>query len=140
MIIKQISIFIENRKGRLAELTKLLADNGVNIRALSLADTANFGILRIIVEDPHKTEQILRENNITMSVNSMVSVCVNDRAGGLAEVLDLLAKENLPVEYMYAFISKVEDTAIVVMRIEEDLRAQEILKAAGYVGLEDNYI
>ena len=137
MIIKQLSVFIENRPGRLAEITDIIARNNINMRALSLADTSNFGILRIIVNDAHKVEKILKENEITVSITSVISICVEDRPGGLAEILKKLAEQNIDIEYMYAFVSKQADgKAYVIMRIEEDFKAMEILKNAGYEGLD----
>lgn len=137
MIIKQISIFVENKPGRLAEVTEIIAKNNINMRALSLADTANFGILRIIVDDPNKVEKILKENEMTVSITSVISICVEDKPGGLAEILKILAAENIGIEYMYAFVSKqAADGAYVIMRIEEDFKAVEILKKAGYAGLD----
>lgn len=139
MIIKQISIFIENKPGRLAEITDIIAKNNINMRALSLADTANFGILRIIVDDADKVGKILKENNITVSITSVISICVEDRPGGLSEILKLLAAENIGIEYMYAFVSKqIAESAYVIMRIEEEFKATEILKKAGYSGLDIN--
>lgn len=136
MIIKQISIFIENKPGRLAEVTEIIAKNNINMRALSLADTANFGILRIIVDDPDKVEKLLKENDMTVSITNVISICVEDRPGGLAEILKILAAENIGIEYMYAFVSKqVSGHAYVIMRIEEEFNAMEILKKAGYTGL-----
>lgn len=135
MIIKQISIFIENRKGRLAEVTDIIAKNGINIRALSIADTMHFGVLRIVVDDPYETEKILKANNLTVSVTAVISVSVPDKPGGLAEVLDILYENDIQVEYMYAFISKDEDKAYMIMRVEEELKAQEVLKGHGYTGL-----
>lgn len=135
MIIKQISIFIENRKGRLAEVTKLLADNNINISALSIADTTNFGILRIIVDDPIKVEAVLKQNGMTVSITSVIAISIDDKPGGLAQAVSLLSDNDITIEYMYAFVSRdTPDTAYVVMRIEQDLRAQEILKAAGFIG------
>ena len=136
MIIKQISIFVENKSGRLAEITDIIAKNNINIRALSIADTTNFGILRIIVDDPNKVEQILKENEITVSITSVISICVEDKPGGLAKILKTLASDNIDIEYMYAFVSHQNaDKAYVIMRIEEDFKAMEILKKAGYEGL-----
>lgn len=137
MIIRQISVFIGNRKGRLAELTRLLADNGVNIRALSLADSESFGILRIIVDDTDAVAKLLTDNGLTVSVNSMLSVIIPDRPGGLADMLAVLAEKDISVEYMYAFLSTIDkESACVVMRIEEENEAEKLLKAHGYVGLE----
>lgn len=137
MIIKQLSIFIENKPGRLAEITGIIAKNNINMRALSLADTSNFGILRIIVDDIEKVNGILEENGITAKITNVISVCVEDRPGGLAEILSALAFENIGIEYMYAFVSKqIAEKAYVVMRIEEESKALEILKKAGYSGLD----
>ena len=135
MIIKQISAFVENRPGRLAEIAAILADGGINIRALSVADTSNFGILRIIADDPYKAERLLRDNKVTVSVTSVISVCISDRPGGLAEVLKLLSDAGIQVEYMYAFISKNDDEASVVMRIEDEFTALNLLKENGFRGL-----
>ncbi|MBP5236241.1 MAG: ACT domain-containing protein [Clostridia bacterium] len=132
MIIKQISIFIENRQGRLAEVTDILGKNDVNIRALSIADTTDFGILRIIVDDPDRVINILKENNITASTTSVLSVIVDDRPGGLAAVLRILADHGITVEYMYAYISRTEDKAFVVMRTEKEEEAEAILSGSGY--------
>jgi len=136
MLIKQISVFLENRKGRLSEITDILAKNDINIRALSIADTTNFGILRLIVNNTHKAEKALKENNFTVSINSMVSVSLPDSPGGLSNVLKTLSDGDLQIEYMYAFISHDPDKAYVLMRIEEDFKAQKLLKDAGYEGLE----
>ena len=137
MIIKQLSIFIENKRGRLAEITDIIAKNDINIRALSIADTTNFGILRIIVDDANKVEKILKDNNMTVSITSVISICVDDRPGGLAEILKKLAEQNIDIEYMYAFVSKqIDGKAYVIMRIEEDFKAMEILKNAGYEGVD----
>ena len=136
MLIKQISVFLENRKGRLSEITEILAKNDINIRALSIADTSNFGILRLIVNNTHKAEKVLKESGFTVSVNSMVSISLSDEPGGLANVLKVLSNDDIQIEYMYAFISHDPDKAYVLMRIEEDFKAQKLLKAAGYEGLE----
>jgi hypothetical protein len=137
MIIKQLSVFIENRAGRLAEITEIIANNNINIRALSIADTTNYGILRIIVDEPDKVEKILKENEMTVSINNVLSICVEDKPGGLAKALKILANNNIDIEYLYAFVSKQDnDKAYVIMRIEEDEKASELLKNAGYYGVD----
>jgi len=136
VIIKQISVFVENKPGRLAEITNIIAENNINMRALSLADTSDFGILRIIVDDTDKVKNILKENGIMVKITNVLSICVEDKPGGLAEILKILASENIGIEYMYAFVSKqISGSAYVIMRIEEDVKAMEILKKAGYTGL-----
>jgi hypothetical protein len=131
MKVEQISIFVENKSGRLAEVTNLLAKNGINIRALSLADTADFGIFRLIVSDPEKAVSVLKENGFTISKNEVVPVVVPDRPGGLASILNVLQGKNINVEYMYAFVQKSEGNAILIFRFDETERAIETLNKAG---------
>jgi len=135
MIIKQVSIFVENRRGRLAEITGILAESGINIRALSIADTANFGLLRIIVDSPLDAERILREKGIAASITSVVAVNVPDEPGGLHNLLKLFSAHNLSVEYMYhAFIDSVENTACMIIRVDNELLAEQVLTTNGYTG------
>ncbi|NLB15927.1 MAG: ACT domain-containing protein [Clostridiales bacterium] len=133
MLTKQISIFVENRTGRLAEIAQLLADNDINLRSLSVADTSRFGVLRIIVNDPYSVEKLLKEKGFAVSITSVISVRMDDRPGGLAEVLKVLADNNINVEYMYAFQAS-NNEAYVIMRVDNDLAAQDILVKAGYKG------
>ena len=136
MIIKQISIFVENKPGRLAEITGIIAENNINIRALSVADTTHFGILRIIVDDPEEVERVLREAGLTVSITSVITACIKNRPGGLAEVLKLLSDNDIAIEYMYAFIAKSDNEAYVVMRIEAESAAVQLLKSHGFEGME----
>ena len=131
MIIKQISIFVENRHGRLAEITDILGKNNISIHAVSIADTTDFGILRIIVDNPDNVVELLAENNITASMTSVLSVGLEDKPGGLAAVLNVLAKNDITVDYMYAYISRTDDRAFVILRVEKEEEAVEILKNAG---------
>lgn len=131
MKVKQLSIFMENRAGRLAEITRLLGDAKINIRALSLADTSDFGILRLIVSDVQKALKILRDSGHTVSLTDVVAVEVPDHPGGLASVLEPLRGANVNVEYMYAFVEKATDKAIVIFRFEETDAALAVLKKAG---------
>ncbi|MBQ8508742.1 MAG: ACT domain-containing protein [Clostridia bacterium] len=137
MIIKQISIFIDNKPGRLAEITDIIAANNINIQALSVADTAHFGVLRIIVDNPLDVEQVLRKAGLTVSVTSVITASIKDRPGGLAEVLKLLSAHDIQIEYMYAFIAKHENEAYVVMRIEAEGAAEKLLREHGFTGVED---
>lgn len=136
MIIKQISIFVENKPGRLAEITGIIAKNNINIRALSVADTTHFGILRIIVDNPEEVERVLRESGLTVSITSVITACIHNRPGGLAEVLSLLADNDIAIEYMYAFIAKSDNEAYVVMRIEAETAAVKLLRDHGFEGME----
>lgn len=128
MELKQISVFLENRRGRLAEVARVLGNSAVNIRALSLADTSDFGILRLIVNDAAKAMKLLKDNGYTVRETEVVAVEVDDRPGGLAEVLAALAKHNVNVEYMYAFVEKSQNKAVLVFRFEHIAKAVEALK------------
>ncbi len=128
MELKQISVFLENRRGRLAEVARVLGNSAVNIRALSLADTSDFGILRLIVNDAAKAMKLLKDNGYTVRETEVVAVEVDDRPGGLGEVLAALAKHNVNVEYMYAFVEKSQNKAVLVFRFEQIAKAVEALK------------
>lgn len=130
MKLQQVSVFLENRKGRLAEVARVLGNANINIRALSLADTSDFGILRLIVNDVEKAFKVLKDNGYTVRDTEVVAVEVEDQPGGLAEVLATLAKEDLNVEYMYAFVEKSQNKAVLVFRIEELQKAIEALGKA----------
>jgi hypothetical protein len=118
MKIKQISIFLENKEGRLFEALNVIAKAKINIRALSIADTLEFGILRLIVNDPERAKNTLEKNNFTVRENDVIAVGVPDDPGGLAGVLDILRKAKINVEYIYAFVEKSGKNAVVVLRTE----------------------
>jgi len=122
----QLSIFLENAKGRLAQVLNILAEFGVNIRALSLADTKDYGVLRIIVEDAEKVASKLKERNCVVKLTPVWVLKVSDTTGGLAEVLNKLVDEGVIVEYMYAFVERENELAQVVLRV----RDESIMKAA----------
>ena len=119
MKVRQISIFMENRSGRLASVLREVGRAGVNIRALSLADTSDFGILRLIVDNVDACVKALRDTGHTVSTTEVLAVEVPDQPGGLAGILDVLAGANLNVEYMYAFVSRATEKALVVFRFED---------------------
>ena len=127
MLVKQISIFLENKSGRLAEVTKTLGENNIDISALSIADTTDFGILRLIVNQPEKAEAILKDNGFTVSCTSVIAIAVVDEPGGLAAALDVLDREAIGIEYMYAFVGKTTSEALVILRVEEPERAVDAL-------------
>ena len=138
MIIKQISIVIGDKMGRLAEITEIIANKNINMRALTLAESPDNGVLRIIVNEPEQVEKTLRENNMTLSVSDVLSVCIDDNPGGLAKILRVLADNNINIKYLYVLISKQDgDKAYAIIRVkkEEINKAAEILKKAGYAGL-----
>lgn len=115
----QLSIFLENEKGRLSEVLSLLAELDVNLKALSLADTKDYGVLRIIVDDPEVTAEKLRAGGVVVSLTQVWALLVPDRSGGLAEVLNQLVKQGVVVEYMYAFVEKAHEQAEVVIRVQD---------------------
>jgi hypothetical protein len=131
MKVEQISIFLENKSGRLAEVTGVLAKAGVNIRALSLADTADFGILRLIVNKTDQAKQILKESGFTVSKTEVVALEVPDSPGGLAGILSTLDKAGINVEYMYAFVQRSGENAIIIFRFDELDKATRVLLDAG---------
>ena len=131
MQVQQISIFLENRVGRLQEVTDLLAENDINIRALSLADTSDFGILRLIVNKPEQTIRMLREGGFTVRENEVIAVEVEDRPGGLARTLELFSRAGISVEYMYAFVERKTANAVMIFRVELISRAVKTLQDAG---------
>jgi hypothetical protein len=131
MSVKQISVFLENKKGRLAEVTRTLSHEKINIRALSLADTADFGVLRIIVDNPDRSLTILKSHGFVAQVTEVVAVEVEDRPGGLSRILEVLDQDNVNVEYMYAYVEKSRENAIVICRIDDRERALQVLEKNG---------
>jgi hypothetical protein len=131
MKITQISVFLENRKGRLAEATRTLGKAGVNIRALTIAETDEFGVLRIVVDTPQKALDALRSGKFVATVTDIVAVEVDDRPGGLASILDSLSDSGLNIEYMYGFLEKKTERAIMVFRFDEPDKALETLSKNG---------
>jgi hypothetical protein len=129
--VEQISVFLENRAGRLAEVTETIAGAGINIRALSLADTSDFGILRIIVSDNEKAKETLKEKGFTVGRTTVVPVEVPDEPGGLHSILDLLSSEGINVEYMYAFVQQSGLNAVMIFRFDRTDQAIEILHSRG---------
>jgi hypothetical protein len=127
MKVEQISVFLENKPGALAEVTRILGDAGVNIRALSLADTKDFGILRLIVNDNEKAREILGRRGLTVRKTEVVAVEVPDRPGGLAEILKVLSEADINVEYLYAFVQQSGQNAIIIFRFDETDRAITVL-------------
>ncbi|HHV29087.1 ACT domain-containing protein [Acetivibrio mesophilus] len=131
MLVKQISVFLENKSGRLAEVTKILADSNIDISALSIADTTDFGILRLIVNDPETAEKALKDNGFTVSCCSVIAISVPDKPGGLAKALSVLESEAIGIEYMYAFVGKAENEALVILRLDNPEKAVDMLEGAG---------
>ena len=118
-MVYQISVFLENRAGQIAEITKTLADNGVDLRAMSIAETTDYGILRIIVDDAQKATAILMQHGYLMSMTPVLVVAVSDQPGGIAPVLATLAEGNIDIEYMYSLFTHTEGKAYIVFRVGE---------------------
>ena len=131
MKVEQITVFLENRSGRLADVAALLADAGVNIRATALADAADFGILRLIVNDTDKANQVLRAHGFTVSKTHVVAIAVPNQPGGLAHILTAIKAARLNVEYMYAFVHRRAVDATILFRFDDMDQAVGALQGAG---------
>ena len=131
MTINQVSVFAENRFGTIRNVTKALGNAGIDIRALSVADTEGFGVLRMIVSDTKKAEEVLAGQECILSITPVLGVILPDRPGGLSNVLSLLAEPRINIEYMYAFIMRSGESACVVIRVRENEKTQKILEDAG---------
>jgi len=140
MNTKQISVFLENKKGRLAEVTKLLTDEAINMRALSLADGAEFGVLRLIVNDPDRCLRVLRDHDLAAQETEVVAVEIDDKPGSLHRIVDLLDREDINIEYMYAFLEKKGPCAIGVFKIDDEARAVDVLGKNGISVLTEDMI
>lgn len=131
MKVKQLSIFLENQSGRLADVTEAVGAEGINIRALSLADTSGFGILRLIVDDIEKAHGVLKGKGFTVRDTDVIAVEIPDHPGGLGSVLKMFGDARINIEYMYAFVQKASDNAVVVFRIDNIDEAIETLRSRG---------
>jgi len=131
MHVEQISVFLENKSGRLSEVTGILAENRVNIRALALADTSDFGVLRLIVDDKEKAVSVLKDNGFTVGKTQVVAVEVEDQPGGLHRILEIIKSNDLNVEYMYAYVKHTAQNAIMIFRFDNVTAAIQTLQAQG---------
>jgi len=127
MTIQQVSVFLENRAGQLCEVTELLADNGIDMQALNIAETSDYGIVRMIVDDPGKTEALLRENGFIVRETPVVRTPVPDKPGGLNEILRAIAKAGIDIEYMYSILGQRNGLAYMVFRVEEPDKLDAVL-------------
>ena len=131
MLIKQMSVFVENTTGRLAELTRILAEHGIDIKASTIADTVDFGILRCIVPNPEEATWILTEAGFTASITEVIAVSIEDKPGGFHKVLQILADNDIAVDYIYSAIQAKDDKAIIMIRVEEQEKAIRVLTSNG---------
>ena len=132
MAIKQLTVFVQNQKGSVVSVTDVLAKNNINLRALSIAETQDFGILRLIVNDEATAEAVLAENGYLIKVIDVVGVKIGDAPGKLTEALSVLDRANINVEYLYAFMARTEKHAYVVLRVEDNEVAESVLVDAGF--------
>ena len=140
MQIRQISIFLENKPGQLSAICRALADAGINIATLSLADTADFGIVRMIVDDHERAKAVLAADGHVSNVREVIAVCVPDRPGGMAEVMQVLDRAGANIEYSYAFAFHKGEKAVLVFRFTDNAKAESALKAAGYTTLGEDEV
>ena len=140
MQIRQISIFLENRRGKLSAICRTLAEAEINIATLSLADTSDFGIVRMIVDDHEKAKAVLAEKGHVAMVREVIAVCVPDRPGGMAEVMQALDQAGANIEYSYAFAFHKGEKAVLVLRFDDSAKAESALKAAGLTTLGEEEI
>ena len=132
MAIKQLTVFVQNKKGTVVSLTEILSKNNINLRALSIAETQEFGILRLIVNNEKEAEKVLSESGYLMKVIDVVGVKIGDEPGKLTEALAVLDNAGINVEYLYAFMARTEKHAYVVLRVEDNDMAEEVLGGAGF--------
>ena len=131
MELKQLSVFVENKSGAVSSVLDTLSEHHVDLYALSIADTADFGILRLIVRDPEEVAKLLREIGFITKINKVLAIAVDDRPGGLAKPLSLLSEKGISVEYLYAFMSKSDVGALVILRTDKREEAEAALQTAG---------
>ncbi|MBQ6728356.1 MAG: ACT domain-containing protein [Clostridia bacterium] len=132
MKIRQLTVFVENKVGYISEITELFAKNNIDMKALSIADTKDFGILRLIVDDPEKALKILKDHGLLGTITEVIGVEIKNSAGELSKALALLAEKGVNVEYLYAFLSGTKESAFVVIKATDNLKAETVLKAAGF--------
>lgn len=140
MKIQQLSVFVENKEGRLAEITDALAKANIDIRAISIADTSDFGILRLIVDRPDEAVTALKEANMTVSLTSVIAIGITDKPGEFAKAMKVLAENHIVIEYMYAFISRDKGRAFVILRVNDEEQALQSLQDAGIMILTSEEI
>ena len=128
MIVKQVCAFIENKTGRLSELADLLASNGIDISALSLADSTDYGILRMLVSDPETAVRVMRDSGVVAKITEAIAVAIDDIPGGFANVVHILSTQNFEVKYMYASVGHIHGKALMILGIDNPAAAEAIIK------------
>jgi hypothetical protein len=131
MNVQQVAVFLEHKPGRLADISHCLAENNVNIRALSLADTTDFGILRLVADNTEKAQKVLKDNGFTVGVTEVIGVAAEDKPGGMDKILQVTSKAALNIEYMYAFTQKSGEYGILLFKFDDPDKAMTAFKEAG---------
>lgn len=129
--IKQISLFVENRPGRMAKVAKTLSDAGVNIRALTIAEAGDFGVIRMVLDDPEKGYKVLKESAFTVSMTDVLVVEMKDTPGGLYEIVNTLGQSTVNVDYAYAFVTAKAEKAMLILRVDDIAKARKVLSETG---------
>ncbi len=129
--IKQLSLFVENRPGRMAKVSKTLSDAGVNIRAMTIAEAGDFGVIRMVVDDPEMGYKVLHDNGFTVSTTDVLTVEMKDTPGGLYEIVNTLGENNINVDYAYAFVTAKAQKAMLILRVDDIAKARQVLSAKG---------
>lgn len=137
MTVKQLSVFVENKKGKLKDIVNAISGSNVNIRAMSIADTKDYGILRLIVSDIEKAKKALTDDCLA-SVNEVIAVGLNDEAGSLADILNILGENDIDIDYLYAFTARTDNGAYVVLRVEDTNAAEAVLAEKNVSMLSDD--
>ena len=131
MYIKQLSVFVENKPGRLAEITSAIAEKGINMRALSVTDTTDFGILRVIVDKPDEAAAVLKSAGLTVSLTDVIAIGIDDKPGAFASAIKVLGDADITVDYIYAFVPRTQASAYVILHVGDNEAAVKVLTAAG---------
>ncbi|MBN2051742.1 MAG: ACT domain-containing protein [Spirochaetales bacterium] len=131
MKVKQISVFLENTTGRLAEVTKTLADAGIDLRAISIADTADFGILRMIVDKPDEAMRVLKEAEFTAKLTEVIGIMLDDKPGGLSRVMEIFHRDGVNIEYLYSSLISEKESVVIIFKVEDIDHGLDIVMKAG---------
>lgn len=137
MMLKQISVFLENRAGRLTQLLKVLSENDIDIRSLSIADTGDYGIVRLVVGDNDKAIKVIKDNNMIVKETDVLAVEINDYSGSLYDVTKLLSENDINFEYAYAAIPKIENKAIVIIKVDNPEKAMKVIADSKFINTVD---
>ena len=140
MTIRQLSVFVENKQGSLSSIAEVLAEAGIDIRAITIADTTDFGILRLIVKNPEQAKKVLQDKNFVVTINQVVGVEVPDKIGSLARMLRILDDAHINIEYMYDFLALKNETVFVIIRVENSAKTVDLLEKNNFRCIQDSDI